>query len=272
MWTAPSFGMDRRSLLVVAVTLTVVLAGCSGFTAGDGTSTPAAEATSTPTSTPTPTQSPTSTPGDGDTYPAGWSETGVTNTTTAMGSHYRAVLSGPATTVTYRSGVLSAESDRAANTSLSMRVDTGDRRLHAEIDGTAERREAYLADGTFSQWSVDNETLVSRSEQSFIDVAQSVDNGVLKSQLLLYELELNRTVVRQGTAAFRYDVTGIPDNTVSGTYGAATSASGHVVVSRRGRVLEIQTTVTYTGGEVTYHYSQTDIGETEVETPSWVSE
>ncbi|WP_299333370.1 DUF7537 family lipoprotein [Haloplanus sp.] len=260
--------MSRHRAAVTAVTLVVVLAGCGGLIpGGDDTSTPTV--TSTSTSTPTDTPRSTDRLADGAVSPVGWSENGVTNTTTAFRGHYSAVLSGPSTTVTYRSGVRSAEADRATNTSLEMRLDTGEKRLHASINGSSERREAYFSDGTFSQWSVREETVVNRTNTSFVPVTQSIDNGVLKSQLLLYELELTDIVTRDGTTAFVYDVVGVYDNAVSGTYGSATSGTGRVVVSERGRIIEIDTTVTYTGGEVTYHYEQTRLGATEVESPDW---
>jgi hypothetical protein len=271
-----STDMHRYGVAAVGVTLALVLAGCGGGTPGGGdTPTPAVEPTamSTPTatSTPTPTDAPqpTDRPAGDGASPAGWSADGITNTTTAFRGHYRAVLSGPSATVTYRSGVRSSETDRAANTSLQMRLDTGEKRLHASINGTSERREAYFSDGTFSQWSVREGAVVSRTNTSFVRVARSIDNGVLKSQLLLYELELTDTVTRDGMTALVYDVVGVHENSVSGTYGSATSGSGRVVVSDRGRIIEIETTVTYTRGEVTYHYEQTRLGATEVDTPDW---
>ena len=178
---------------------------------------------------------------------------------------------GPSATVQYRSRIVSAESDRAANTTMDMRLDTGDRRLSARIDGTERTREVFFADGTFRQWSVRNETVVGRANTTFVRAAQSIDNGVLRSQLLTYRLELNRTVTRSGTTALVYDVVGVYDNTRSGTYGTATAASGRVVVSERGRVIDLQTTVTYTRGTVAYRYSQTRIGGTEGSTPAWLS-
>jgi len=265
--------MSRRGVATVAVVLAVVLAGCGGVTSGgDDTPTPAAEPTATGTPTATETDAPPSTdrPAAGNgASPAGWSESGVTNTTTAFRGHYRAVLSGPSATVTYRSEARSAADDRATDTSLEMRLDTNGERLSASIDGTAERREMYFADGTFTQWSVRNETVASRTNTSFGRVAQSIDNGVLRSQLLLYELELNETTTRAGATAFVYDVTGVHDNAVSGTYGTATSGSGRVVVSERGRIVEIATTVTYSDGEVTYRYAQRGFGETDVSAPDW---
>jgi hypothetical protein len=205
------------------------------------------------------------------TYPDGWSDTGVTDTQSALESHYRAVLTGPSATVQYRSRIVSAESDQAANTTMDMRLDTGGRRLSARIDGTERTREVFFADGTFRQWSVRNETVVGRSNATFVRAAQSIDNGVLRSQLLTYRLELNGTVTRGGTTALVYDVVGVYNNTRSGTYGTATAASGRVVVSERGRVVDLQTTVTYTRGTVAYRYSQTRIGGTEVPTPEWLS-
>ena len=60
-----------------------------------------------------------------------------------------------------------------------------------------------------------------------------------------------------------------PDDTVSNTYGTATGASGRVVGGENGRVFEVETTVTDTGGTVTYRYGHAAVGETEVERPAW---
>ena len=62
-------------------------------------------------------------------------------------------------------------------------------------------------------------------------------------------------------------MTGAPDGTVSITCGTATGVGGRVVVGRDGRVFEVETTVTYTGGTVTYHYGHTAVGETAIERP-----
>jgi hypothetical protein len=261
--------MHRTKAATVATLALVVLAGCAGFGTGpDGTTTPTETGTATETATPTSTEPPESDSGSG-TYPDGWSDTGVTDTETALESHYRAVLTGPSATARYQSRIIGAESDRAANTTMEMRIDPGDRRLHARVDGTERTREAFFADGTFWQWSVRNETVVGRSNTSFVRASQSVDNRVLRSQLLTYRLELNETVTRDGDTAFVYDVAGAYDNAVSGTYGTATSASGRVVVAASGRVISLETTVTYTRGEVAYRYSQTRIGGTDVPTPEW---
>ncbi|MFB6256677.1 MAG: hypothetical protein ABEH58_08150 [Haloplanus sp.] len=194
----------------------------------------------------------------------------MNDTGAALESHYRAVLTGPSATVQYRSRIVSAESDRAANTTMDMRLDTGERRLYARVNGTERTREVFFSNGTFRQWSVRNETVVGRSNITFVRASQSVDTRVLRSQLLTYRLELNETVTRAGTTAFIYDVVGVQKNTLSGTYGAATEASGRIVVSERGRVLDIRTTVTYTGGTVVYRYSQPRIGGTDVSTPAWL--
>ena len=96
-----------------------------------------------------------------------------------------------------------------------------------------------------------------------------MDNRDLTSQLLLYRLESNRTVTRNGTTARVYDVVGVYDNAVSGSYGSATAASGRVIVGERGRILELETTVTYERGTLTYRYAHTRLGETSVEPPEW---
>jgi hypothetical protein len=270
--------MTRTALRAVAVALLIVVAGCGGAApGGDGSpdattdSSPTATRTATATPAATPTSTATTTPPSPDAtpYPAGWSETGVNDTDAALESHYRAVLSGPSATVTYRSRVLAAADARAANTTLTMRVDTGARRLHASIDGRESHREAFFAGGTLSEWSVPNETVVGRSNTTFVRVAQSVDDRVLKSQLLLYRLRLNERVSQGGVTVFVYDVAGVYENAVSRRYGAAVNGTGRVAITARGRVVDLDTTVRYTDGEVSYTYTQTRIGDTTVSTPDW---
>ncbi|AZH26770.1 DUF7537 family lipoprotein [Haloplanus aerogenes] len=249
----------RQGWTTVLAALLVVTAGCAGF-APDGDETPAV----TETATPTPSNP------SAVTYPSGWNATGV-NASVALRSHYTAVLTGPSATVTYRSEVVESEGIPRRNTTLDMRLDTADRRLYASIEGKTNHRIAYFADGTLSRWDARNETLVGQSSARFGEVAQSIDNGVLYSHLLLYDLEFERTVRRQGTTALVYDVTGAYSNTLSRTYGSARDATGQVVVAADGRVLEIETTVTYSEGTLRYHYAQTRVGETDVAMPDWLS-
>lgn len=257
--------MDRTTLVPAAVVVLVLVSGCAGFgSTGNGPAEPTGDATPTPTQASTPTQT------GAVQYPDGWSTAGVDDPDAALAAHYRAMLTGPPATVAYRSRIREAENDRAANTTLAMRVDTESQRLYATLDGSRTQREVYFADGTLTQWSVENETVANRSSASFSRVTQSIDRGVLHSHLLLYTLERNGTAERAGTTGIVYNVTGVHDDTVSNTYGAATAAEGRVVVSERGRVLAVETTVTYTGGTITYQYGQTDIGATTVPTPNWM--
>ena len=131
-------------------------------------------------------------------------------------------------------------------------------------------RAVFFGDGTLSQWDVRNETLVGQSNARFEGVAQSIDRGVLYSHLLLYDIEFERTVRRQGRTALVYDVTDAYNRTISNTYGTATDATGHVVVAADGRVLEIETTVTYSKGTLRYHYTHRRLGETDVMRPGWL--
>ena len=263
--------MDHTSLRTLAVVALVLVAGCSGL--GPDEEAPS----STPTASPAPTQTPGSTASATaesaePSYPEGWSAAGVENATVAVGTHYRAALTGPSATVRYRSRQVDTGDGPANETTLVMTYETETERLYASIRGTDGHREVFLRDGTFSQWSVRNETLVGQSNARLYRVVQSIERRVLLSQLLLYELEHERTVQRNGTTAFVYDVTGVHDNTVSNTYGAGTNGSGTVVVAADGRVLELETTVTYTGGTLQYRYEHTRLGETTVETPAWVRE
>jgi hypothetical protein len=270
--------MHRTVWSTFVVVLLVLLAGCAGFASdGGSTPTPTATAPSTPTATPTVTPAPTDTSTTTSTaertkFPSGWSATGVENATLARDTHYRAVLNGPSATVRYRSREVVPENRSNNETTLRLTYDTGTDRLYASLNGTDDHREVFLADGTLSRWSVRNETLLGQSNAQFYRVAQSVDRRVLTSQLLLYKLAHERTVERNGTTAFVYNVTGVYDNTLSNTYGSGESGSGTVVVAASGRLLEVETTVTYTGGTVRYRYAQTRLGETSVATPAWASE
>lgn len=254
----------RPTLLTVAVALLLVLSGCSG---GGGNATP------TPTTTPqsTPTDAPRSTQTDASRstvqYPSGWTETGVDDTDAALRAHYTSVLRGPAATVTYESQVTEGEPKR--NTSLEMQIDPASKRLYASVEGETNHREAYFANGTLTRWNVENETVVGQSDVSFVRASQLADYRVLKSQLLTYTFVLDRTVARGGTTALVYEVTGVHNDTLSGSFGDVKSASGRVVVAQNGRILELDTTVTYSKATVTYRYAHQGLGGTDVPTPPW---
>jgi hypothetical protein len=267
--------MARTELRTAAVALLLLVAGCAALGPGGAETTqPTATATQTETATTTPTATATTDPPDSDRvrYPDGWSEAGIDDPDAALAAHYRATLAGPSATVTYRSRIRESTNDRGTNTTLAMQVDTASGQLYADLEGSDTHREAFFADGTLTQWSVENETVAARSSTTFSRAARSIDRSVLYSHLLLYTLERTGTVERSGTTALVYNVTGVPESTVSNTYGTATGASGRIVVGRDGRVFEIETTVTYTGGTVTYHYGHAAVGETTVERPAWVEE
>lgn len=266
--------MDQRILSLTAVIILILSAGCSGLLPGNnGTPEPIEEQSPTQTQPDTPTPAPTSTPVEWSNseieYPTGWAETGVENATAALTAHYRAVLTGPSTTVTYQNVIQSAGSTQTNNTALALKIDTQSQRLAARITGTDTRRELFFANGTLTRWQISNQTVLGRSQANFIRVAQSVDRVVLKSQLLLYTLKLNRTIKQDGTTILFYDITGVHTNSVSQQFGSATTGSGEIIITENGRVLRIQSTVTYTNGTVTYSYTHRQIGETVITTPEW---
>lgn len=219
--------LDRAASRTVTVAPLVLVAGCGGFgQGGSGTPTSTAGGTATPTATPTPT--PASDVADRVRDPNGWSAAGVDDPDAALAAHYRATLTGPPVTVSYRSRIREAANKRATNTTLDMRVDTGSERLYAAFDGSRTSREVFFANGTLTRWNVSNGTAAGRSATEFSLVAQSIDRQVLRSHLLLYTLERNGTVERAGTTALVYEVTGVLNDTVSGSYGTATDASGRI--------------------------------------------
>ncbi len=268
--------MDHRVLATAVLAVLLVLAGCAGF-ASDGDATPEPTATPAPTDTPTPTLTPTDTPtstatsGAGS-YPVGWTETGPENASAALRAHYRAVLTGPTTTVAYRAVVAESGDSGVGNSSLDMQLDAGARRLYASLDGVAGNQEIFFADGTFSQWNTTDETLIDQSDARFLVVARSIDRGPLKSQLLLYRFEPNGTVRLGGTTATVYDVTGVYGNTISQSFGTPESGTGRIVVAENGRILQVETTVVYTEATVEYRYVHTAVGQTQVDTPDWLPE
>jgi len=267
--------MDRTGV-IAAVAIVLLVSGCLGLSGGDGTPDPTgASPAPTPTPTPTPTERATSTPtgtaASEPTIPGGWSESGVEDPDAALQSHYSAVLSGPSATVQYRNSVLESDASAGENSSLDMTLDPAGRRMHVRIDGQASSLEVFYADGTLTQWDPENASVAGRSEIAYQRAVQSADIQLLKSNLLLYTLNLTETVERDGTTVFVYNVSGVQPNTVSRTYGAARSGSGRVLVGADGRVRVIETTVTYTNATVAYRYAHTDLGETTVETPAWAS-
>lgn len=266
--------MDRRVAILTTLAAVVVLAGCAGLASdGDGTPAPTETptATPTPTATATPTATGTATSGTG-TLPEGWTATGPENASLALQAHYRAVLTGPPTTITYRAGVIQSSQDGATNSSLAMELETRAQRVHARLDRAAGTRELYFANGTISQWSVAEQRILDRSEARYVVVAQSIDRTALKSQLLLYTLEANGTLDGGGTTATVYDVTGVQPNAVSKQYGSPESATGQIAVTESGRVVRVATRVTYSKATVEYSYAQTTVGGTTVERPDWLED
>ena len=253
---------------MAAVVLAVLVSGCLGLSGGEATPTPTVESpTPTPQATPTPTDTPSAEP----THPEGWSEAGIEDPNVALQSHYSAVLEGPSATVTYENRVLESAAAPGSNTTLGVALDPPAQRMHARIDAPANSLEAFYADGTLTQWDVASQSVRNRTELAYPRAVQSADIRILKSQLLLYDLEQTDTVQRDGTTVFVYNVTGV-HNAASQTFGIARSGSGRVAVSADGRVRDIETTVTYTNGTLAYRYRHTDFGGTTVETPEWAKQ
>ncbi len=260
----------RRQGAVAAVVLVLLVSGCLGLSGGEATPTPTESPAPTPTPEATPT--PTDTPATEPTHPEGWSESGIEDPNAALRSHYSAVLEGPSATVAYESRVIESEAAPGRNTSLDVALNPPARRMNVRIDAPTNSLEVFYAGGTLTQWDVGSQSVRNQTEIGYPSAVQAADARVLKSQLLLYELEQTDTVQRDGTTVFVYNVSGVFTNAASRTYGIARSGSGRVAVSADGRVRDIETTVTYTNGTLAYRYTHTRLGETTVETPEWLDQ
>lgn len=258
-----------RNGAVVAVAVLLLVSGCLGLSGGEATPEPT-DVSPTPTATDESTPTPTETAASEPTIPGGWSESGVEDPNAALQSHYSAVLDGPSTTVAYRNSVLESDQVPARNNTLGVALEPANQRMRVRIDGSASSLEVFYADGTLTQWNAENESVAGQSEMEYQRAVQSADIRVLKSQLLLYRLQMADTVERDGTTVFVYNVSGVYTNAASQTFGGVRSGSGRVLVGADGRVRDIDATITYTNGTVAYRYTHTDLGETTVETPGWM--
>jgi hypothetical protein len=142
----------RRSLLPVLLAALVLTAGCS-FLGGGGTtptsgSTPTASPTATDpaTASPTPTATPTPTPAPSQSFPAGYSESGVTDAETALSSHVGSLADRRSFIVDIDGSVVTSNGTQALRQLQS--VDIADDRALVAVNGTSGvERTSYFGDG-----------------------------------------------------------------------------------------------------------------------------
>lgn len=264
----------RRQVAVVAVTVLVLLSGCSLF--GGGTPTGTDEPTGTATATGTPTATPVP-------YPTGYSENGVANATAARAGHVNGLLATDNFTLGYNATV--RDENGTSRITLVQAVSPGGPRALADTVISASgdrgsgalRRTRYYANGTqyvrvrrggnTSYGTIDEplppEAFVGRQ---YIDAAIS---NVTYDDAERFE--------QGGETFFRFTASDIedPGALLSERIVPADVTGGNVtlVVDRSGivRSVRYRATVQQDGRTVSYGvtFAVAGVGRTTVERPSW---
>lgn len=274
----------RQSLLVLAVAVMLVLAGCSG----SGGSDPEATTGETPGATATPTDQPESTISD-PTELSGVSEDGV-NATALFVNHARTLAneSGYATSDTYR--IAERGSDNESVTRKQLRSSATQQRSLYSIDRRSSVGEQTRATNRTTYWTVEDgsATVYSRFESAGSVSYEADDDpyrnfttfyrqsSVYDQTTLLFNFDLSYdgTVDRDGRTLFRFTA----DSFVEGSSfsGNATDPSATVLVDGDGIVRSAEWTVDVTQDErsatITYSYQVDAVGDTTVEEPDWLDE
>jgi hypothetical protein len=234
--------LPRASRPAVFLTVAVLVAGCSGLPVVDQQ-----------TATPQPTVTEFS-------YPAGWSQAGMTDFSVALETHDETVEN-----VSRESRLVVTDED--SNRTVVRTLDTGagtgsvrfvDTQLHNDIHAY------YSAEGVFEYDRTTGELRRMPDENwAAADVATVAG---LERPLRNLELNATDTVSVEGTTAVRYTVTGIrnPDSVPSNT------ATGYVTVAREGFIAAYN--VTRGNEEFTRQtrYDLSAFGTATVTRPPWM--
>lgn len=200
-------------------------------------------------------------------YPDGYDEDGVSNATLALETHYeRLAATGGVVnaTRTYDGG----EAERTL-----VRVDADDERVYSTRKRNGETvRESFYRDGTTYHRSDDDYDDVFTRATTYRDAVR--DAGPLRSVEALNFSAVGTTVV-DGTAAVRYEATGIDRRTVD-IADDVESLSGELVVDEDGRVHRFEYRIVIDDGNgpemFTGTYEVESYGETTVDEPDWVAD
>lgn len=264
--------MNARVPTAVALAALLLLAGCSlGGSGGPGTD-----------------QSPGGTadsPAAGSfTYPAGFDADGVTNDTAATRGHRETLLASSGFAVTYDASV--TEPGNTTTVTYVQSVETGSEEVHWRMnvssgDRAGSRAQYYANDTVYSRTNSvgsDSPTYGNRSHEYALGSFTGLD--FVRPALVDVSYGSSEETTRAGVPAVVYSDASV--ESTAGLFGQGTDPanvsefSSTLVVGDDGIVRELRYSATVTNGgtdrtvEVTV--TVTDVGETTVSRPSWVSE
>lgn len=232
----------RTSRLAVLLTVVVLLAGCSGLPVVDQQ-----------TPTPQPTIAEFS-------YPAGWSQAGITDLSVALKTHDETVKN-----VSRESRLIITGEDwnRTVVRTIDTEAGTGSIRF-VDTQFNNDIHVYYSSEGVFEyNWTTGE---LSRMPDENWTAANVATVEGLERPLRNLELNATDTVSVAGTTGIRYTVTGIqnPDSVPSNT------ATGHVTVAKEGFIAAYN--VTRGNEEFTRqtHYNLSALGNATVTRPTWM--
>lgn len=269
--------MARRSLPAVLVVVLVATAGCS-FLGGQATETPTATGTPTATATPSPTPTPSYR------FPAGYAESGVTDGSAAMSTHRDAITSLDSYTLTYRATINSSDSNLAVR--YDQPTDLADERALVATNFSSSDRELGSSTRFYTSNTLyvrsdppgENNTQYTNRSTDF-RASQFTGEQFVRPMLVGVAYGEATIVERSGERLARYESTELTN--ASAVFGQGvdaenvTSFSATLWVDDSGVVtrIEYSATVDDSRGErsVEAVVAVTDVDETTVERPDWVS-
>jgi len=234
----------REFVYAALVAGVVLLAGCSGLPLADQ---------QTPTAQPTV---------ENFSYPSGWSQTGITDLTVALGTHDKAMEN-----VSRKSRLVVTDED--SNRTVVRTVDTDARTgsirfIDTQFDDDVHTY--YSAAGVF-EYDRTTEELHRMPDENWT-VAEIATTAGLERPLRHLEVNATEVVTVEGTTAVRYTVIGIrnPDSVPANT------ATGHVTVAEEGFIAEYSITRGNDGFTRQTRYDLSALGNATVRRPAWMPE
>ena len=287
--------MSNRVVVAIALSVLLVLAGCSG----GGTDTPSDEPTdstvaqpisttgATPdsTETATPTRTGTSIPLSEVSYPPGTSADGISNTTALITAHNDA-LTGLDFTGQYNGTTWEGTANRSGRytENVTVRVDADEQRILTSLVEFSNRQESpqRRESAGYNNGTTTVSRLVQNDETEYrVRDAQPFDQSVqfgsdLREVFRIGSYEPVAAVERDDRTLVRYELTAVNQSQIPEN-GTVDIAEGTVIVDERGLVHEASVRVRVTATEdgvtgtierrVTFSLST---GEVTVERPPWV--